>query len=58
MACLLGGVAYQLCASAGLSIEVTALLSSSVVVLVRILAAKYKISLPVLHEDDVADTEK
>lgn len=40
MACLLGGVAYQLCASAGLSIEVTALLSSSVVVLVRILAAK------------------
>lgn len=58
MACLLGGVAYQLCASAGLSIEITVLLSFSVVVVVRILAAKYKISLPVLHDDDVTDVEK
>jgi len=58
IACLIGGVVYQLGTFAGCTLEITSLFSFAAVVAVRILAVKYKISLPVLHEDDAAEADK
>lgn len=54
MACLIGGVIYQIVSMLGCSLELSSLFGFTTVALVRILAVKYKISLPVLHGDDVA----
>lgn len=58
IACLIGGVVYQLCSLFGFNLEIASLFSFISVVVVRILAVKYKISLPVLNEDDVSEGEK
>lgn len=48
MACVAGGVVYIVCARMDMSVEVCALLSSVVVILIRILAVKYHWHLPIL----------
>lgn len=50
MACIVGGLVYQLCAYLGLNIEFTVIVSFATVVIVRLMAVKYHISLPRLHE--------
>lgn len=52
IACIIGGVVYYLCEVAGLPIEITVIASFVSVVIVRMLAVKYKISLPVLRDPD------
>lgn len=53
MACILGGVTYITCDAAfGLSAEMNALLSSVVVIVVRVLAVKYHWQLPVLKGEE------
>lgn len=53
IACIIGGVVYYLCEVAGVSIEITVIASFMSVVIVRLLAVKYKISLPVLRDPDL-----
>ena len=48
LACVAGGLAYVVCLELGLSVEISALLSSFIVILIRILAVKYHWQLPVL----------
>lgn len=55
IACLIGGVIYAVSSMLGYSIELSSLFSFTAVVVVRILAVKYKISLPVLHDYDVSE---
>jgi len=50
LACILGGIVYQLCLWLGLSLEITVIVSFITVVAVRMMAVKYHISLPHLHE--------
>ena len=51
MACIAGGVAYYLGLWSGLSVEITAIISFAVVVIVRLMAVKFHISLPHLHDE-------
>lgn len=53
IACILGGLVYQLCHHLNASIELTVVVTFVSVVLVRILAVKYRISLPVLKDPDL-----
>lgn len=53
VACIIGGIIYQLCDAAGVGIELTVVITFVSVVVVRLLAVKYKISLPVLKDPDV-----
>ena len=53
VACIIGGIIYQLCDAVGIGIEFTVIISFVSVVVVRLLAVKYKISLPVLKDPDV-----
>lgn len=53
IACIIGGVAYQICESLGVALEITVMVSFCSVVIVRLLAVKYKISLPVLKDPDL-----
>ena len=46
IACIIGGFVYQLCNWLHFSLEVTAIISFMSVVIVRVLAVKYHISLP------------
>lgn len=48
MACVLGGIVYWLCTIIGCDLKVTAIISFFVVVIIRVVAVKYHISLPVL----------
>ena len=50
VACVLGGVAYALCHWAGLDTIACGLVCGSVVIIARVLAVRYKINLPTLHE--------
>ena len=52
LACVAGGVAYVGCLQLGLSVEISALLSSFSVILIRILAVKFHWQLPVLKGED------
>lgn len=51
VACILGGVAYYACFKFGLNVEMTAIVSFLIVVVVRLMAVKWHISLPHLHEE-------
>jgi len=51
MACIVGGLVYQGCAALGVNITVTVISSFIAVVVVRVLAVKYHISLPHLKDD-------
>lgn len=53
IACIIGGIAYHLCENAGIGLELTVAVSFLTVVAVRMLAVKYKISLPVLKDPDL-----
>ncbi|NDV66721.1 trimeric intracellular cation channel family protein [Bacteroides sp. 224] len=48
MACVIGGIAYWLCDLAGFTLIITQLISGGVVFIVRFLAVKYQICLPIL----------
>ncbi|MBR2102117.1 MAG: trimeric intracellular cation channel family protein [Prevotella sp.] len=51
LACIAGGVAYHICSSPlGMSAELSSLAAFTVVVLVRVLAVKFKITLPHLND--------
>ena len=49
LACIAGGIVYVMCSQAHLSIEVSALLSSATVILMRCLAVYYHWQLPILR---------
>jgi len=58
LACVAGGVAYVVCLQLGLSVEISALLSSVIVIVIRILAVKFHWQLPVLRgENDPSKSE-
>lgn len=50
VACILGGFVYQICYYWGLNLEIIVISSFVTVVVVRLMAVKYHISLPHLHE--------
>ena len=52
LACVAGGLVYVACLELGLSVEISALLSSFIVILIRILAVKFHWQLPVLKGED------
>jgi uncharacterized membrane protein YeiH len=52
MACVLGGVMYWLMVEIGTSAEVSAIVSFLVTCIIRFLAVRYHISLPVLNEEN------
>lgn len=51
MACVIGGLAYWACLHLGMESYVSEIIGGSVVFIVRILAVKYKITLPILKGD-------
>lgn len=53
IACIIGGLVYQLCYMLNLSVEVAVVSTFVTVVVVRMLAVKYSISLPVLKDPDL-----
>lgn len=58
LACVAGGLAYVACLELGLSVEISALLSAFIVILIRILAVKFHWQLPVLKgESDSSKSE-
>ena len=54
LACVFGGITYYLCLRLSLSSELTYIFSALTVILIRILAVKYKISVPVLKGENNA----
>lgn len=52
MACVLGGIAYCICHYMGCTSYVSSLVGGVVVFVIRVLAVKYKISLPILTGHD------
>lgn len=53
VACIIGGLVYQLCDALKVNIEITVIATFVTVVAVRMLAVKYRISLPVLKDPDL-----
>ena len=53
IASIIGGLVYQLCYMLNLSVEVAVVSTFVTVVVVRMLAVKYRISLPVLKDPDL-----
>jgi uncharacterized membrane protein YeiH len=53
MACVMGGFVYWLCMCVGVSAELTVILSFLVVCIIRFLAVRYHISLPILRGEEV-----
>lgn len=53
LACLIGGIIFYICVQMNISVVFTQTISASTVILVRVLAVKYHVSLPVLkgHDD-------
>ena len=51
MACVIGGIAYWLCLRMNLETSVSQIIGGSVVLITRILAVKYRITLPILKGD-------
>lgn len=48
MACIIGGILYFIALHSGLSSQVSGLICASAVIIIRIIAVKYKIQLPIL----------
>ena len=57
VACVLGGIAYWAGIEAGLPIEMTALVSFTLTCLIRFLAVRYHIQLPILKGEEQMDGE-
>lgn len=53
IACIIGGIIYQICEFLGIGLELTVIITFLSVVAVRLLAVKYGISLPVLKDPDL-----
>ena len=53
VACIIGGIVYQILDFLGVGLEITVIVSFISVVIVRLLAVKYRISLPVLKDPDL-----
>ena len=51
MACVIGGIAYWLCLKMNMETSVSQIIGGSVVLVTRILAVKYRITLPILKGD-------
>ena len=51
MACVIGGIAYWLCLKMNLETSVSQIIGGSAVLITRILAVKYRITLPILKGD-------
>lgn len=51
MACVIGGIAYWFCLKMNLETSVSQIIGGSVVLITRILAVKYRITLPILKGD-------
>lgn len=49
LACVIGGVAYIICESLGFDYRISSIVCGGMVILIRILAVKYKLTLPILH---------
>ena len=58
LACVAGGLAYVVCLQLGLSVEISALLGSFSVILIRILAVKFHWQLPILKGEASSDSSK
>ncbi len=52
LACIAGGVVYQICSWFGFNNEITVVSGFATVVIVRLAAVKYHISLPHLHDEE------
>ena len=52
IACMFGGLAYYVCQELGLGVEMTAIISFTIVVVVRLMAVKFHISLPHLRDEE------
>lgn len=57
MACVVGGIAYWICALAGVESYISQIVSGSTVFLTRVLAVKYHITLPILEGDPEHENE-
>ena len=57
MACVVGGIAYWICALAGVVSYISQIVSGSTVFLTRVLAVKYHITLPILKGDPEHENE-
>jgi len=57
VACVLGGIAYWAGIEAGLPIEMTAIVSFTLTCLIRFLAVRYRIQLPILKGEEQIDGE-
>ena len=57
MACVVGGIAYWICALAGVESYISQIVSGSTVFLTRVLAVKYHITLPILKGDPEHENE-
>ena len=53
IACIIGGIIYQICEFLGVGLELTVIITFLSVVVVRLLAVKYGISWPVLKDPDL-----
>jgi len=58
LACVAGGLTYVACLELGLSVEISALLSSFIVILIRCLAVKFHWQLPVLKGEDKPNNDE
>ncbi len=58
LTCVFGGFVYLLCYKCGLMQALTELLTAASVILTRVLAVKFHISIPVLHVDENKKGEK
>lgn len=52
VACVVGGLIYSICVHTGMSVEISAMLSSFAVIIIRVLAVKYHWHLPILKGED------
>lgn len=57
MACVVGGIAYWICALTGVESYISQIVSGSTVFLTRVLAVKYHITLPILKGDPEHENE-
>ncbi|MCZ8371364.1 trimeric intracellular cation channel family protein [Phocaeicola sp. KGMB11183] len=57
MACVVGGIAYWICALVGVESYISQIVSGSTVFLTRVLAVKYHITLPILKGDPEHENE-
>ncbi|MDO4159507.1 MAG: trimeric intracellular cation channel family protein [Prevotellaceae bacterium] len=52
LACIIGGLVYHLCSMCGFNIEITVISSFASIVIIRLLAVKFHISLPHLRGEE------